>query len=101
MKRIWIAAAVLTATLAVTGCKHRKEEPIPGPKAGWSTMAQTQLANASARSSRTAARHDARDHHGASGISWFQGTLEEAFSPTCHKCASLFRPLKRLSQRPA
>jgi hypothetical protein len=95
MKPLWIAAAVLTATVALTGCKNRKEEPIPGPKAGWSTMAQTPSPDASARVSRTIGRHEARDHHGASGISWFQGTLEEAFSPTCRKCASLFRPLKR------
>jgi hypothetical protein len=75
MKPIWIAVAVLTATLALAGCKNRKEEPVPGPKSEWSATG----------------RHEPRDHHGASGIAWFQGTLEEAFSPTCHKCASLFR----------
>jgi hypothetical protein len=37
-------------------------------------------------------RHDVSVRHGgASGISWFQGTLEEAFSTTCHKCAAMFR----------
>jgi hypothetical protein len=92
MKPLWIAVAVLTATLALTGCKNRKEEPVPGPKSEWSAAAQTPLANASSRpSSRATGRHEPRDHHGASGIAWFQGTLEEAFSPTCHKCASLFR----------
>jgi hypothetical protein len=49
------------------------------------------LANAPTKASRATGRHEPRDHHGASGIAWFQGTLEEAFSPTCHKCASLFR----------
>jgi hypothetical protein len=73
MKPIWIAVAVLTATLALAGCKNRKEEPVPGPKSEWSAAAQTPLANTPSR------------------IAWFQGTLEEAFSPTCHKCASLFR----------
>ena len=91
MKPIWIAAAVLTATLALTGCKNRKEEPVPGPKSEWSAAAQTPLANAPSKASRATGRHEPRDHHGASGIAWFQGTLEEAFSPTCHKCASLFR----------
>jgi hypothetical protein len=90
MKPLWIAVAVLTATLALTGCKYRKEEPVPGPKSGWST-AQPPMANMPSKASRPPGRHEARDHHGASGISWFQGTLEEAFSPTCHKCASLFR----------
>jgi hypothetical protein len=91
MKPIWIAVAVLTATLALTGCKNRKEEPVPGPKSGWSAAAQPPLANAPTKASRATGRHEPRDHHGASGIAWFQGTLEEAFSPTCHKCASLFR----------
>ena len=91
MKPLWIAVAVLTATLALTGCKNRKEEPVPGPKSGWSTATQPPLANAPSEPSRATARHEARDHHGASGIAWFQGTLEEAFSSTCHKCASLFR----------
>jgi hypothetical protein len=92
MKPIWIAAAVLTATLALTGCKNRKEEPIPGPKAEWSTSAaQTPSANARDKASSPTGRHETGDHHGASGISWFQGTLEEAFSTTCHKCTSIFR----------
>jgi hypothetical protein len=92
MKPIWIAVAVLTATLALTGCKNRKEEPVPGPKSEWSAATQTPLANTPSRpSSRAIGRREPRDHHGASGIAWFQGTLEEAFSPTCHKCASLFR----------
>ncbi len=52
---IWIAAAVLTATLALTGCKNRKEEPIPGPKATWSTAAtQTPSPNAPRKGTRPA-----------------------------------------------
>lgn len=86
---LWIATAVLTATLALTGCKYRKEQPIPGPKA-WSTAAAQNSAyrpGTSAVSKGAPGRHEPRDHRGASGISWFQGTLEEAFSSTCHKCA--------------
>ncbi len=85
---LWIAIAVLTATLALTGCKNRKEEPIPGPKATWS-IAAVQPPSPSA-AEKVPVRHESQDHHGASGISWFQGTLEEAFSSTCH-CASMFR----------
>jgi hypothetical protein len=91
MKPIWIAVAVLTATLALTGCKNRKEEPVPGPKSEWSAAAQPPSANTPTKVSRAPGRHERHVHHGASGIAWFQGTLEEAFSPTCHKCASLFR----------
>ena len=92
MKPIWIATAVLTATLALTGCKNRKEEPIPGPNAGPPTASAPAPSPAPpSNTSATPGGHDAGDHHGASGIYWFQGTLEEAFSTTCHKCASMFR----------
>jgi hypothetical protein len=92
MKPIWIAAAVLTATIALAGCKNRDEKPIPAPNAGWAT-ATTQTAAAPVPVAKPSAkdRHDAGDHHGASGISWFQGTIEEAFSTTCRRCASMFR----------
>jgi hypothetical protein len=85
MKPIWIAAAVLAGTLAFVGCKNRKEEPVPAPNAAWTVGVQSPAAHTS--------RHEASSvrHGGASGISWFQGTLEEAFSTTCHKCAAMFR----------
>ena len=38
MKSLGIATAILAATIALAGCKNRKEEPIPGPKA-WTTVA--------------------------------------------------------------
>jgi hypothetical protein len=82
MKPIWIAAAVLAGAIAFVGCKNRKEEPVPAPNAAWT---------AAAVPSPAAGRHDTVVHHGASGISWFQGTLEEAFSTTCHKCIAMFR----------
>jgi len=34
MKPIRITAAALAAILALTGCKHRRDEPVPGPRAG-------------------------------------------------------------------
>jgi hypothetical protein len=93
MKSLHIAAAVLTATIAITGCKNRKEEPVPAPNAAWPTAAAQAApsANAPGKASSATGRHDANDRHGASGISWFQGTIEEAFSTTCRKCASMFR----------
>jgi hypothetical protein len=33
MRSIRIAAVILAATIALTGCKSRKGEPIPGPRA--------------------------------------------------------------------
>jgi hypothetical protein len=82
MKPIWIAAAVLAGAIAFVGCKNRREEPVPAPNAAWT---------AAAVPSPAAAGHDTVVHHGANGISWFQGTLEEAFSTTCHKCIVMFR----------
>jgi hypothetical protein len=82
MKPIWIAAAVLAGAIAFVGCKNRKEEPVPAPNATWTAVAVP---------SPAAGRHDTVVHHGASGISWFQGTLEEAFSTTCHKCIVMLR----------
>jgi hypothetical protein len=93
MKPIWIAAAVLAGTLAIVGCKNRKEEPVPAPNATWTAVAvESPAADASHKAMESAARHELGVRHGgASGISWFQGTLEEAFSTTCHKCAAMFR----------
>jgi hypothetical protein len=98
MKPLWIATAVLAATLALTGCKYRKQEPVPAPNAVSRTAvaqppADRETAGTAAPAGTaptTTARHGAATHYRASGISWFQGTLEEAFSTTCH-CASMFR----------
>jgi hypothetical protein len=94
MKPMWIATAVLLAgTIAFVGCKNRKEEPVPVPNAIWTAAAvESPAANASQKAMGSTARHEGGVRHGgASGISWFQGTLEEAFSTTCHKCAAMFR----------
>ncbi len=86
MKTIWIAAAVLAGTIAFVGCKNRKEEPVPAPNAAWTVGVESPATN-----TNTSRRDASVRHGGASGISWFQGTLEEAFSTTCHKCAAMFR----------
>ena len=89
MKPIWIATAVLAATIALTGCKHRREEPIPGPKAEPPPAVAPHAPSADPPPAPAgAAQPDGPRRHGASGISWFQGTVEEAFSTTCGKCTA-------------
>jgi hypothetical protein len=78
MKSLWLAAAVVSALLAVEGCRERKSEPVPGPQStsAWNTTP--------ARAAHGALRPD------VSEISWFQGTLEEAFSHRgCHESRTL------------
>ena len=78
MKSLFITAAVVTAAIALGGCRGKRPQPVPGP----------QSAPAHDATQRTAASGS----HGVSEISWFQGTLEEAFSRrTCHEGQSLFR----------
>jgi hypothetical protein len=90
MKAIWITtAAVAATTLALTGCKNRKEEPVPPPKATWAgnPTPSFRVKTAPAPGRRDVSAGTA--HHGANGISWFQGTIEEAFSTSCAKCPTL------------
>lgn len=87
MKSLGITTAILAATIALAGCKNRKEEPIPGPKAAQPPAAES----AQTPSGFPGAPHPSGTRrHGASGISWFQGTLDEAFSTSCGKCTSMF-----------
>ncbi len=121
MTPLKLATAILALTIALTACKHRKEEPIPGPRATdrpavVATPAEGPAATRSVRSESIPAgssshgaihpqsilpgpvppRAPAPDsaspsgqrRHGASGISWFQGGFEEAFS--CPKCTAMF-----------
>jgi hypothetical protein len=74
--------ALALGAIAVGGCKERKREPVPGP--------QTQSGASQAVSPTTGAERHVESstrpgshHTGVSGISWFQGTIEEAFSRTC------------------
>ncbi|HEY6921985.1 MAG TPA: hypothetical protein VI653_00850 [Steroidobacteraceae bacterium] len=88
MKLLGITTAILAATLALAACKNRKEEPIPGPKAAHPAAEAIQPAATPDQSG--AAHSGGSRRHGASGISWFQGTLDEAFSTTCGKCTAMF-----------
>ncbi len=62
-------------------------EPVPGPRANRPAVEalQQRATNAAGRAFSPATSHpDGERHHGASGIAWFQGGIEEAFScPTC------------------
>jgi hypothetical protein len=78
-------AAVVTAASLLGGChNNKKTQPVPGPQ--------------SARGEyRTAAGGDCPEagaHRGVSEISWFQGTLEEAFARhSSRHTAKTARPL--------
>ncbi len=90
MRSIGFFAAILAITLALAGCKNRKEEPLPGPRAN--RPAAEAIQHYSVKPPRRAAsgvaHPDGEHHHGASGISWFQGGVEEAFS--CPGCTAMF-----------
>jgi hypothetical protein len=92
MKSLGIATAILAAVIALAGCKNRKEEPIPGPKAASPPAAESLRPplNTPSPDPAGAAHPGGSRRQGASGISWFQGTLEEAFSTTCGKCTAMF-----------
>ena len=91
MNSLGITTAILAATLALAGCKNRKEEPIPGPKAAQPVAGSIQPASAAPLPGQNGAAHPGGSRrHGASGISWFQDTLDEAFSTTCGKCTTMF-----------
>jgi hypothetical protein len=95
MKSLGIATAILAATLALASCKNRKEEPIPGPKAAQPTAESVQAPSATPPSgpstdADSAGHSDGARRHGASGISWFQGAVDEAFSTSCGKCTAMF-----------
>jgi len=87
MKSLFMTAAVVTAAIALGGCPGKRQKPVPGPQ---SAPAQSALTSSNERDDDTQ-RAAAIRGHGASEISWFQGTLEEAFSRRpCHERQSLF-----------
>jgi hypothetical protein len=88
MKSIYVATAVLAATIALTSCKNRRQEPLPGPRAG-QPAAAAQAPSATAPAEASSRPRPDPAHHGASGISWFQGTVEEAFSTTSGNCTAM------------
>lgn len=87
MKSLGIATAILAATIALAGCKNRREEPIPGPKAAQPPAGSVQ--SPSTIPSPDPSTDPSGRRHGTPGISFFQGTVEEAFS-TCGKCTAMF-----------
>ncbi len=82
-------AALALAALAVTGCKERKREPVPGPQSHpqvWQQAlpAASEIPLQQAGDGRhVQSAHKGGQPTGVSGISWFQGTIEEAFSRSC------------------
>ena len=92
MKLTWIAVPAFTVALAVCGCKNHKVEPVPPPtrrplvdQSHLRLPARTPAAaRLEQRDDDLTADHDGRGMpHGASGISWFQGSFEEGFSIAC------------------
>ena len=87
MKSLFITAAVVTVAIALGGCRGKRPQPVPGPQ---SAPAHSTPTSSNERDDDTR-RAAATGGHGVSEISWFQGTLEEAFSRrTCHERPSLF-----------
>jgi hypothetical protein len=83
MKSLLNTAAILTAAIALGGCPDKRPEPVPGPQS---------TALPSAASARSPEAQRSAPSHGASEISWFQGTLEEAFSHrSCSERGGWFR----------
>jgi hypothetical protein len=74
MRSLFITAAVVAAALALCGCPYHKQQPLPGPQSP-----ATSARGAGAAAHREV-QHGATGAHAASEISWFQGTLEEAFA---------------------
>jgi len=63
MRSLLIMAAVATAAIALSGCRDKKPEPVPGPQSALMRRTTTQgaapAANACARRSAHARRSDA------------------------------------------
>ena len=88
MRSLLMTVAVITAAIALGGCPHKRPQRVPGPQ---SAPVLSAPAFSNQRDDDTQ-RSAATDGHGVSEISWFQGTLEEAFSRRpCHERQSLFR----------
>ena len=86
MKSLFMTAAVVTAAIALGGCPGKRPKPVPGPQSAPAQSTPTSSNERDDHSRRTAVTRG----HGVSEISWFQGTLEEAFSGrTCHERQSL------------
>jgi len=84
MRSLLITATLITAAIALSGCPY--EQPVPGPQS--SAGAALHFGGASHARQQEAAHAPAAPGE----ISWFQGTLEEAFSrPACPNAHSQLR----------
>ncbi len=89
MKSLFMTAAVVIAAIALGGCPNKRPQPVPGPQ---SAPAQSAPSSSNGRDDDARRRTATTRSHGVSEISWFQGTLEEAFSrTTCPERRALFR----------
>lgn len=87
MRSLLMTAAVVTAAIALGGCpRKRPQQPVPGPQS-----APAQSAPTSNERDDDSRRTAGTRGHRASEISWFQGTLEEAFSRTTCERQAVFR----------
>ena len=93
MKALWVVAVVCAASIAAQGCRNHKRQPVPGPQVGAAGISSGMVGIVSRQQKYAAAawqdhkairdahsRADATVRHGAGGIAWFQGNVEEAFS---------------------
>ena len=74
MRSLLIMAAVAATAILLSGCPDKKPEPVPGPQS------DLRAGSDAARNNTSSPNRPGRGD-GVSEISWFQGTLEEAFSP--------------------
>jgi hypothetical protein len=88
-RSILIAATAVTVAIVINGCRYRHVEPVPGPKSP-AAASQAPMTKSPGAASGEAKSSPSRGRGGASGISWFQGTVEEAFSTNCAKCTAMF-----------
>jgi len=91
MRALCVVAIACIALVATEGCRRPKREPVPGPTAGIRGISAATLGITSHKRSGSNSQHDSDTsqgmdsgstsmQHGAVGITWFQGTVEEAFS---------------------
>jgi hypothetical protein len=73
MKSLLITATVVTAATVLAGCPYQRQpQPVPGPQSSRGPQARVQAAHGGAV--RAAIAREPQQ------ISWFQGSLEEAFA---------------------
>jgi hypothetical protein len=87
MRALCVVAIACLALVATEGCRRPKREPVPGPQAGILGIRSATFGITSHKWEGNS-QHGARPgtdvnsamRHGAVGITWFQGTVDEAFS---------------------